>query len=80
VAGDFNLPPESHVLRRDWGDLRNAFSDAGWGFGYTMFSGPFAVRIDHILHTADLRAVRARVERGFPSEHQPLIADLAWTR
>jgi endonuclease/exonuclease/phosphatase (EEP) superfamily protein YafD len=80
VAGDFNLPPDSHVLHRDWGDFRNAFSDAGWGFGYTMFSGPFAVRIDHILHTPNLRAVRTRVERGYPSEHQPLIADLAWVR
>jgi endonuclease/exonuclease/phosphatase family metal-dependent hydrolase len=80
VAGDFNLPPESRVLRRDWGDFRNAFSDAGWGFGYTMFSGPFVVRIDHILHTPELRAARAWVERGFPSEHQPLLADLAWAR
>ncbi len=80
VAGDFNLPPESHVMRRDWGDFRNAFSEAGWGFGYTMFSGPFAVRIDHILYTPDLSALRTRVERGYPSEHQPVIAELAWVR
>ena len=76
VAGDFNLPAESPALRDHWGGLRNAFSEAGWGFGHTMFAGSHRVRIDHILvdRAVDVRDVS--VLSGYPSEHQPVVADL----
>ncbi len=76
VAGDFNLPVESQTLRRDWGSLRNAFSEAGWGFGHTMFAGRHRVRIDHILVSPEITVRRARVLSGYPSEHQPVVADV----
>ncbi len=76
VAGDFNLPVESQALRRDWRWLRNAFSDAGWGFGHTMFAGRHRVRIDHVLVSREFTVRGARVLRGFPSEHQPVVAEL----
>lgn len=78
VMGDFNLTVESVIYRRDWGDLTNAFSDAGFGFGRTMFAGWHRVRIDHVLTGPALRAERVRVLRGYPSEHQPVMADLVW--
>ena len=78
VAGDFNLPEGSSILRHDWGALENAFSERGWGFGYTMFAGKFAVRIDHVFVSPGLMTERIVLERGFPSEHQPVIADIAW--
>jgi endonuclease/exonuclease/phosphatase (EEP) superfamily protein YafD len=78
VAGDFNLPAGSAILRRDWGGYRNAFSDAGFGFGHTMFAGKHAVRIDHVLLSPALVARTARVDRGYPAEHQPLIVEVGW--
>jgi endonuclease/exonuclease/phosphatase (EEP) superfamily protein YafD len=78
VAGDFNLPYGSMILGRDWGDLTNAFTDAGVGFGYTMTAGIFAVRIDHVLVPKALAPLRARVLQGYPSEHQPVVVDLQW--
>ena len=35
VVGDFNMPVESAIYGRDWSPLTNAFSTAGWGFGFT---------------------------------------------
>lgn len=78
VAGDFNLPYGSAILRRDWGDLINAFAARGTGFGHTMWSGRYAVRIDHALTPPTLVPTAVRVERGHPSEHQPLIVDYGW--
>src|SRR6185436_16706971 len=49
VAGDFNLPVESAIYRASWGDLTNAFSTCGRGFGRTKFTGAFGIRIDHVL-------------------------------
>jgi len=76
VAGDFNLPVESPAFRDHWGALRNAFSEAGWGFGHTMFAGSHRVRIDHILVDRAFAVRAASVLSGYPSEHQPVVADL----
>jgi vancomycin resistance protein VanJ len=78
VAGDFNLPYGSAILRRDWSDLTNAFAAVGVGFGHTMQAGIFPVRIDHVLVPSTLRPVAATVLSGYPSEHQPVVVDLAW--
>ena len=78
VAGDFNMPQGSVLLRRDWGMWRNAFSERGWGFGHTMRVGPFAVRIDHVFVAPPLLPRRAHVLSGYPSEHQPVMVDIAW--
>lgn len=78
VAGDFNLPSGSLILRQHWGELDNAFVRAGSGFGWTMFAGHHSVRIDHVLTPATLSARRVTVLRGFPSEHQPVVVDLSW--
>jgi len=76
VVGDFNLPAESRALREDWGALRNAFSEVGWGFGHTMFAGRHQVRIDHVLVSDAVSVRKVRVLSGYPSEHQPVVADL----
>lgn len=76
VAGDFNLPVESQALRLDWRWLRNAFSEAGWGFGHTMFAGRHRVRIDHVLVSSEFAVRGAHVLSGFPSEHQPVVVEL----
>ncbi len=76
VVGDFNLPAESRALRKDWGALRNAFSEVGWGFGHTMFAGRHQVRIDHVLVSDAVSVRKVTVLSGYPSEHQPVVADL----
>jgi endonuclease/exonuclease/phosphatase (EEP) superfamily protein YafD len=77
VAGDFNLPVESAIYRADWGDLGNAFSMCGRGFGHTKFTGLFGIRIDHVLMSAQLRCVDARVlSSPYGGDHAPLVVDL----
>ena len=78
VAGDFNLPTGSRILSDDWGDLDDAYSVQGLGFGHTMFAGIHRVRIDHVLAPKTLVPQAVRVFSGFPSEHQPVMVDYAW--
>ena len=78
VAGDFNLPYGSGILRSDWGDLTNAFSEVGMGFGHTLRIGRFAERSDHVLLPPTLVPVAVRRIAGFPTAHQPVMADLDW--
>jgi len=76
VAGDFNLPVESVVYRRDWGGHRNAWSEAGLGWGWTMFSTRAAVRIDQIVYTNPWQCRSVLIGPDLGSAHRPLQADL----
>jgi vancomycin resistance protein VanJ len=78
IAGDFNLPTSSAIYRRDWSDLRNAFTFAGWGLGTTKHSRFVGKRIDHVLTSGNWWPVRAWVERDVGSDHYPLVADIEW--
>lgn len=82
LAGDFNMPVDSAIYRRYWADLRNAFSDAGLGFGYTEWPWIrgqfFGVRIDHVLTGPGWRCRRCWVGLDVGSDHLPVIADLVW--
>lgn len=83
IAGDFNMPTDSTIYRDTWAAYANAFSQVGWGFGYTKWSPLFGFhygsRIDHVLTGAGWRAVNCRVGPEVSSDHRPLIADLSWT-
>jgi vancomycin resistance protein VanJ len=78
LAGDFNTPPESAIFRRVWGGYADAFSDAGWGWGYTFRAKRTAVRIDHVLMGGGGWATECRVGPDVGSPHRPLLADVAW--
>jgi len=78
VAGDFNTPEESQIFANAWAGLANAFSYAGWGFGYTKRTRLIGARIDHVLMTDELRAATCRIGPDIGSDHLPLIADLRW--
>jgi vancomycin resistance protein VanJ len=77
IAGDFNLPIESAIYRRNWSRFRNAFSEVGWGPGYTKHTRWWGLRIDHVLSGSDVRPLRSYVGRDVGSDHLPLIASLA---
>jgi vancomycin resistance protein VanJ len=77
IVGDFNMPVESRLYRRDWSAYQNAFSTAGWGYGHTKFTHWHGVRIDHILADDNWRITDCHVAAPTGGDHRPLVADLA---
>lgn len=81
VAGDLNAPEASPVVQTLLATgLRDAFSSAGRGYGYTYGQALKRrysfLRIDHILVSSDIGLLDSFVGRGEASDHQPVIADL----
>lgn len=77
VAGDFNLTSDGAVFQRDWGDWQDAFSVAGWGFGYTFVAVPIGLRIDHLLADRCFwRAQSCWIGPNLSGGHRPVVADL----
>lgn len=85
VAGDLNAPEGSPIVHAllDIG-LRDAFSSAAVGFGYThghsLRPGLSFLRIDHILVSPTLGVRNCAVGGKEGSDHRPVIADLWLTR
>ncbi|MGI4787639.1 MAG: endonuclease/exonuclease/phosphatase family protein [Janthinobacterium lividum] len=81
LTGDLNAPVQSLVCRSlfDAG-LRDAFSEAGVGYGYTYgrftHVGQPYVRIDHIMVSKQWQVTRCTVGNEIGSDHCPVIADL----
>jgi vancomycin resistance protein VanJ len=76
AGGDFNMPVESAIYRRYWGDLTNAFSAAGMGFGSTKFTRFLRIRIDHVLASPEWHIDHAEVGPDIGSDHRPMVVDL----
>jgi endonuclease/exonuclease/phosphatase (EEP) superfamily protein YafD len=81
LAGDLNAPESSPVIQALLTTgLRDAFSAAGNGFGYThghsLRPGFSFLRIDHILVSEGLGVADSFVGGMEGSEHRPVIADL----
>lgn len=79
IAGDFNLPSDSAIYRRDWAAFPSAFEEAGSGFGTSKKTRWFGVRIDHILLGAGWTCERAFIGPHLKGDHRPLVADLTWS-
>jgi endonuclease/exonuclease/phosphatase (EEP) superfamily protein YafD len=79
VVGDFNTPVESALFRRYWLGLSNAFSTAGFGFGFTKITEKhgwsYGARIDHVLYSPPWNCTRAWVAGDVGSDHLPLLAN-----
>lgn len=85
VAGDLNAPESSPVIRALLAvGLRDAFSSAGRGYGYThghsLRLGFSFLRIDHILLSSDIGVADCFTGGSEASEHRPVIADLLLRR
>lgn len=76
LAGDFNTTDDSPIFREHWGAFADAFSERGWGFGYTYVIGRTQLRIDHILADPSWRVVGCWVGPDIGTAHRPLVADL----
>jgi endonuclease/exonuclease/phosphatase (EEP) superfamily protein YafD len=80
VIGDFNTPVESRIFQDNWGDLTDAWSRVGFGFGMTKNNGWIRVRIDHLLTGPGWHIDHATVGPDLGSDHLPLIVDLTLER
>jgi endonuclease/exonuclease/phosphatase (EEP) superfamily protein YafD len=77
VGGDSNVTASSPLLRRELPGFRDAFEEAGWGFGYTYPRNVFRwMRIDRILVSGALRVVGFRRGDATASDHVAVVADL----
>jgi endonuclease/exonuclease/phosphatase (EEP) superfamily protein YafD len=85
LAGDLNASEASPVIRTLLAQgLRDAFSSAGRGYGYThghaLRLGISFLRIDHILVSPEIGVVDVFPGGWQASEHRPVIADLLLRR
>jgi vancomycin resistance protein VanJ len=79
VTGDFNMTVESDVFREYWHGFQDAFSESGFGFGFTKRTRLIGVRIDHILASAGWLCVKSWVGPSLGHDHRPVLAVLRWT-
>lgn len=80
VCGDFNDTPASYVYRSIKGDLRDAFTEAGSGFGQT-YAGNFPrFRIDYILHSDSFECRSYYHLPETLTDHYPIVAYLSVKR
>lgn len=85
VAGDLNADERSPVVRRllETG-LRDAYSSASIGYGYTLGHdlrpGFSFLRIDHVLVSSDIGVLDCTPGGREGSEHRPVLADLLVAR
>jgi vancomycin resistance protein VanJ len=77
LAGDFNLPRDSTIYRRQLAGFTDAFTAAGLGWGITYYSHWTKVRIDHVLTGKNWHCDRCWVGPAVGSPHHPVIADLS---
>jgi endonuclease/exonuclease/phosphatase family metal-dependent hydrolase len=72
VCGDFNETPYSYNYFKLRHHFSNAFEEAGNGFGFTLNSIIFYLRIDHQFYHQDIEALDFRVDRSMKiSDHFP---------
>lgn len=79
VCGDFNDTPISYAHRtiQDAG-LIDAFSESGCGLGISYNQNLFFFRIDHILHSKNIKSYNCTVDRNIKaSDHYPLWCYIA---
>ena len=85
VAGDLNADERSPVVRRLLASgLRDAFSSASIGYGYTLGHdlrpGFSFLRIDHVLVSPDIGVLDCTPGGREGSEHRPVLAELLVAR
>ncbi|MDA0590623.1 MAG: endonuclease/exonuclease/phosphatase family protein [Planctomycetota bacterium] len=78
IVGDFNMPATSNILDEHFGSFRNAFDEAGFGFGYTAPCRPVRfwipntpwLRIDHVLSSNHFEPLQCSIGELNGSDHR----------
>lgn len=77
VCGDFNDTPMSYVYRRMRRDMKDAFVEAGHGYGYTFRPMHKLLRIDYIMTSSDIDVDSfTSLDECLLSDHLPITARL----
>ena len=77
ILGDFNNTAYSWVYQKIKSGKKDAFIEAGNGFGKT-FNYPFPMRIDFILTSTDIDINQFKTFNESFSDHFPIQANLNW--
>ena len=72
VCGDFNDTSISYTHRLMRKTMIDAFEESGTGVGITCNQNYFWFRIDHILHSSNMKAYNATVDNISMSDHYPI--------
>ncbi len=90
AAGDFNATDQSEVYRLINDHLKDAYWQAGWGFGFSFPAPPYTFmpfqtgpiwRIDHVFHSQEFIVTSARIlDTAGGSDHFPIVVELSITR
>src|SRR5262249_42773454 len=78
VTGDFNMTVGSAGLRKHWAGYQDAFSESGFGFGFSKRTRHIFVRIDHVLASRGWLCVKSWVGPSLGHDHRPVLAVLRW--
>jgi vancomycin resistance protein VanJ len=81
IAGDFNMPNDSSLFRKHWGDLTDAYATTAIGYGYTSpchtrgwpNNFPWA-QVDHILTTPNIPVESCTIGHSGGSDHRLITA------
>lgn len=76
LAGDTNQPTLSPLLSSELGEFRDAFRQAGWGFGYTFPTKRPWLRLDRILVKGPLAVTSFATACRGVSDHLCVVADI----
>ncbi len=76
ICGDFNDTPISYAYAQMKKGLNDAYVSGGFGPGITFNESFFLFRIDHIMHSKNIKTLDAKVEKIAYSDHYPLKAYL----
>ena len=72
VCGDYNDTPISYVYRKIKDSMVDAYASSGNGPGITYHQNYFWFRIDHIIHSRNMKAYKAKVDNISFSDHYPM--------
>jgi endonuclease/exonuclease/phosphatase family metal-dependent hydrolase len=76
ICGDFNETPYSYIYQQLQALFTNSFEAAGNGFGFTLNSPLFFLRIDHHFYGKGITAKNFKVDRTMSiSDHFPTLGD-----
>lgn len=76
AGGDFNVPVESAYFKDYWAPYKNAFSEVGFGLGYSKYTRVHGVRIDHVLANEKWSIGSAKIGPNVGGDHSPMIVEL----
>lgn len=75
VCGDFNDHPVSYAYTKIKSGLKDAYTENGIGFGWTLNLSIYKFRIDFMLYDAKLNSDNFRISKVNYSDHYPIQCD-----